>query len=371
MAEEKKPNVLVLGGCGFIGRNFVKFLVDNKLAENIRVVDKSLPAISNLNAEHKKAFEEKNVQFVQGDLTRDDHVAKAFKDQKFEYVINLCGETRFGLMEEEYKKKCLESAVKCGKAAIEHKVKKFVDVSTGQIYEPDPKHPVGEDGKIAPWTILAKYRLEAEKELQKLAGLPLVILRPAYVYGPGDLTSITPRIVCAAVYQDRKEKMKFLWEKTLKLNTVHVLDVCAALWHTATKSAAGSIFNLADESDADQGVINGYLGEIFGIKVGFLGSMLSQLAGLKLSAVAEEANDKHVPGWTELCRKHKITNTPLSPYIDVELLKNNGMSINGGKIVKDGFKYKYPKVTKEALQSVVESFIAQGIFPPVLQKPAA
>jgi nucleoside-diphosphate-sugar epimerase len=366
-AEEKKPNVLVLGGCGFIGRNFVKFLVDNKLAESIRVVDKNLPAIAYLSAEHKKAFDEKSVQFIQGDLTRDDHVAKAYKDVKFDYVINLCGETRFGLMEEEYKKKCLESAVKCAKAAVENKVKKFVEVSTGQIYEPGDR-PVGEEGKMGPWTVLAKYRLEAEKELAKIAGLPLVIVRPAYVYGPGDLTSITPRIVCAAVYQDRKEKMKFLWEKTLKLNTVHVLDVCAALWHCATKSSAGAVYNLADESGADQGTVNGFLGEIFGIEIGFMGSMVSQLAKLNLSAVAEEANDKHVPGWTELCKKHNITNTPLSPYIDKELLKNNGMNIDGSAITRAGFRYAHPRLTKEALQAVVESYIAQGIFPPVLKR---
>jgi len=74
-AEEKKPHVLVLGGCGFIARNFVKYLVDKKLAETIRVVDKNLPAIAYLNPEHKRAFDEKTVQFVQGDLTRDDHVA--------------------------------------------------------------------------------------------------------------------------------------------------------------------------------------------------------------------------------------------------------------------------------------------------------
>jgi len=361
--------VLVLGGCGFIGRNFVKFLVDNKLAETIRVVDKNLPAIAYLNAEHKKAFDEKTVQFVQGDLTRDDHVAKDYKDVKFDYVFNCCGETRFGLMEDEYKKKCLESAVKCAKAAVEHKVQKFVEVSTAQIYEPDPKHAAVEDAKTGPWTVLAKYRLEAEKELLKLEGLPLVILRPAFVYGPGDLTSITPRIVCAAVYQDRKEKMKFLWEKTLKLNTVHVLDVCAAMWHVATKSAKGSIYNLADESSADQGMVNGHLGEIFGIEISFYGSMLSNVAKMNLSAVAEDANDKHVPGWTELCKKHNITNTPLSPYIDKELLKNNGLHVDGSKITKDGFKYKYPKLTKEALQAVVEAFIAQGVFPGVLKKP--
>jgi nucleoside-diphosphate-sugar epimerase len=367
-AEAKKPNVLVLGGCGFIGRNFVQYLVDNKLAEIIRVCDKNLPATSYLAAEHKRAFDEKNVQFVQADLTRDDHVARAFKDVKFDYVVNLCGETRFGMAEEEYKKKSLEPAVKVGKAAAEAKVTKFVELSTAQIYEPDAKRPAPEDAKVAPWTILAKYRYEAEKALQKIEGLPLVILRPALVYGLGDLTSISPRMVCAAVYQDRKEKMKFLWDRTLKLNTVHVEDVCAAIWFACTTAAVGSIYNLADGSNADQGMVNGFLGEIFGIEVGFLGAMLSGVAAkMALDSIAEEANEKHVPGWTKLCQAHRILNTPLSAYIDKELLKNNSLCVDGSAITAAGFRYRHPALTKEALLTIVQKLIAQEAFPPVLR----
>jgi len=266
------------------------------------------------------------------------------------------------------KKKCLEPAQLAGKIAAEVKVEKFVEVSTAQIYSPDKK-PSSEDGKLAPWTVLAKYRLDAEEELKKVSGLPLVILRPVTVYGPGDMTGITPRIVCAAVYQDKKEKMKFLWDKDLKLNSVHVLDVCGTIWAALTKAKSGSVYNVADQSDLDQGTLNGLLGQVFGIKVDFLGSMLSNLAKMQLSAVAEDANDKHVPGWTKLCQKHKILNTPLSPYIDKELLSNNNLCVDGTKILKDlDYKYVHPKFTKELIQAVVENYVAQGVFPPVIGK---
>jgi len=303
-------------------------------------------------------------------LTRDDHVARAFKEIKFDYVVNLCGETRFGMAEEEYKKKSLEPAVKVAKVAAEAKVTKFIELSTAQIYEPDGKRAAPEDAKLAPWTTLAKYRLEAEKALQKIEGLPLVVLRPAYVYGLGDLTAIAPRIVCSAVYQDRKEKMKFLWDKTMKLNTVHVEDVCSAIWWSCTTARVGSVFNLADGSNADQGMVNGFLGEIFGIEVGFMGAMLSGVAAkISLDSVAEEANDKHVPGWAKLCQAHGIINTPLSAYIDKELLKNNSLCVDGSAITAAGFRYRHPALTKEALQAIVEKSIAQGIFPPVLPVP--
>jgi len=115
---EGKANVLILGGCGFIGRHLVKYLVDNKLASHIRVADKALPGTSYLSEEHKAAFDQKNiVEFKHSDVTKDDHVARLFKDVKYNYVVNLCGETRFGLTEQDYKAKCADTAAKCAAAA--------------------------------------------------------------------------------------------------------------------------------------------------------------------------------------------------------------------------------------------------------------
>jgi len=58
-----------------------------------------------------------------------------------------------------------------------------------------------------------------------------------------------PRMACAAVYQVNKKKMEFLWGEKLRINTVHVLDVCQAMWVAATELKPGTVYNLADESD--------------------------------------------------------------------------------------------------------------------------
>jgi len=354
----------LLGGTGFIGRNLVEYLITNKLASAITVADKAMPATSYLNKAHKKLFASDIVTFKQSDLAKDDHVARVFKDKKFDYVINLCGETRFGLTEHDYKIRCEQPAVKCSKAALDNGSKKYVEVSTAQVYSPN-KSAADEEAKLEPWTIQAKYRLAAEEAVQKVKDLPWVILRPAICYGVGDLTGLSPRATCAAVYQKTQKKMEFLWSKDLGMNTVHVSDVCAAIWAACTELEPGTIYNVADPCDTTQGNINDVLGELFNIKTGFKGQALSKMASLQLGAAADYVNDLHVPEWTRMCQEAKIMNTPLTPYIDKELLYCNHLKINGEKITKDSsFTYQV-KFGKDSVKEQIDAFIEQKIFPPV------
>lgn len=356
--------VLVLGGVGFIGRNLVKYLVDNKLASKIRVVDKVLPATAYFNKAIQEAFENPIVEFKQGNLSSAAGIAKHF-DQKWNYVINLAAETKFGQTEEVYQEKIYDLSVNCGKEAAKHKVDKFIEVSTAQVYDPDKK-PSKEDAKTKPWTLLAKYKLKAEEELKKIPDLNLVIVRPSTVYGPADVGGVAPRLIIAAVYTELKEKMTFLWTGDLKLNTVHVHDVCRALWFLCEKGENGSTYNLSDNNDTDQKKINNFLESIFKIKTDFAGTALSQMAKLNLKSVTEDVNDKHLKPWSDLCKKHGISNTPLTPYLDQELLYNNHLSVDGSKITGLKFAYERPEMKEEYLRESLNYFLEQGLFPEIV-----
>jgi len=357
----------VLGGLGFIGRNFVEFLVDHNLVGKIRVADKVLPDLAGLTEKQMKLFKGDSavIEFKQANLAREVMVNKVFEQEnyKFDFVFNLAGETKYSQTEEVYKENIIDVSVTCGKAAAKAGVKRFIEVSTSQVYSGDKK-PSAEDSKPKPWTKLAKAKLDAEEELRKIQGLNLIIVRPAVVYGPGDILGITPRIITAAVYKHLGETMEFLWDKELKMHTVHVEDVCAALWHLTSHGENGEIFNLADTGDTDQGSINKLLESIFGIKTGFMGTIKSKLAtSVAMKTVAETANEKHLKPWSDLCKAKSITNTPLTPYLDEELLYNNAYSVDGTKITKSGFEYKHPELKEETLRQTIKGFIALGYFP--------
>jgi len=242
--------VLILGGCGFIGRNLVDFLKEQGVAKKVRVADKSMPDLAGLSEAQRELYKSDFVDYVQANLSNPRMIEKAFKEDfgPWDVIVNLASETKYSQSEEVYKENIIDVAEKCAAEAKKHTFKCWVEISTAQVYDAGKK-PSNESSKIKPWTKMAAAKLEAEKKITA-AGIPYVVLRTAVVYGPGDIFGITPRIVCAATYTKTGEKMEFLWDKDLKVNTVHVSDVVRAIWHVANNSdCKGKVYNLADKNN--------------------------------------------------------------------------------------------------------------------------
>jgi len=356
---------------GFIGRNFVTYIVENELASEIRVVDKVLLTTTSLNARQKAAFSK--VEVLQRDLAVPTTIPLVYArggENSYDYVFNLAAETKYSQNETVYQERIYGLSCRNAEEAAKRKVKVFVEVSTAEIYKND-KNPSKEDDKIKPWTIAAEYKHKAEEKIKTIDGLNLVILRPALVYGPGATMGLAPRLVCGRIYQFIKEEMKFLWSKDLKINTVHVNDVCRALWFIATwyqennKAGKGPItYNLADLGNTDQDKVRKHIGTIFGIKTGFHSAAICTMAQLNFDSAVEEINDKHMRPWTVLLRNNKIRNTPLSPYLDKEVLFNNALSVDGRRITAEtGFQYEVPHITDEKLQEMIDDYINLGLWP--------
>ncbi|KAI9219274.1 NAD-dependent epimerase/dehydratase [Blastocladiella britannica] len=361
--------ILVLGGIGFIGRNFVASLLSKGVpAGDIRVVDKCIPATAWLSESHKAAIDQ--VEFRQANLVNPASIEKAFArddGKPWDAVVNLAAETKYSQSESVYEEKIVLLSVHCAKEAAKQKAGVFIEVSTAQVYDGEKK-AWDESGKIKPWTGIAKAKAKAEDELKKIAGLNLIIVRPAIVYGPGDIQGITPRLICGHVYRHLKQEMKLLWTKDLRINTVHVDDVSGALYalaeHYKDKPANAEVYNLADKQDTDQETINTHIRAIFGIETGFQGSIISQFAKLNLDSVVEDVNDAHMGPWSELLKSSSIANSPLTPYLDQELLYNNHLQIVGNKIESvPGFTYTVPNVTEAKVREVVDGYKQQGIWP--------
>jgi len=182
------------------------------------------------------------------------------------------------------------------------------------------------------------------------------------------MNGLMPRIICGATYTYSKDKMDLLWTADMRINTVHVTDVAKATLLLLQKGEVGKTWNLCDKFDTNQGKFNSFLEDLFGIKTGYLGSIISNLAQLKLEYAAKTANENHMGPWNEMTENAGIKFTPLSPYLDKELLTNNPVFIDGSAIESLGFKYSNPDITKELLQEEIKYFVDQKIFPVIDKK---
>jgi len=337
-------------------------LFEKNLVSKIRVADKAIPALAGLSDVQKEIYSK--IECKQVNLSRPQTIGKVFDDDApFDFVFNLAGETKYSQADVVYQENIIDVSVTSATEAAKRRVKMFIEVSTAQIYDSGTKARK-EDAKIKPWTGIAKAKAKAEELLKGINGLNLIIVRPATIYGPGDLTGLTPRLITAAVYKSLGEKMEFLWDKDLACNTVHVYDVAAALWHLATNGKPGTVYNIADSCGTTQGSICPILESLFGIKTGFMGNMKSKVAtSMAMKMVAETANEKHLTPWSELCKQHKISTTQLTPYLDEELLYDNPLSIDGTAICSTGFKYTHPQVTQELVRESLNYHIKNGSFP--------
>ncbi|KAF1949426.1 NAD dependent epimerase/dehydratase family protein-like protein [Byssothecium circinans] len=372
-ATGEKPAVLIIGGLGYTGQFLAKYIHDNDLASELRVVDKHLPELAWLASEVKEVITKE--RFVQADASRQQSFPRIFNranGKEFDYVFNCGGETRYSQDDEVYKMRSYGLSMAMGKESAKRKVKCYVECSTGMVYKPDA-NPRKETDKLKPWCKLAKWKLQAEDDLAKVEGLNLMVMRMAHVYGPYTRKFLSTMLCMARVYQYLGKEMRYLWKEDLRTNTVHVDDVVMALWTGAEWYVQGTqlprkptpIFNIVDHGNTSQGVTSRLMKETFNIPTGFYGTLISAFARLNLNHVVDEVNDETLDPWADLQAKAGISkSTPLSPFMESELLRDTDLSLNGSLFEKEtGFKYKHEKLTKEGVEEVIESYKRMGWWP--------
>ena len=392
---------------GYIGRFLAKYIHTHSLCSTVRLVDKVLPQLAHLAPEFTDPCHPS--LFLQADASREASMSRIFdrpdgSTQPWDYVFNLGGETAMSQTPEVYKLRSLALSVTLGREAARRGVKAFVEASTGMVYAPS-RTPRKETDKLKPWLKLAKCQLEAEEALSKIPGLNLVILRLAHVYGEYDAGFVAKALCLARVYQEQARELKWLWTEDLRINTVHVEDVVRALWKAAEWRAENStippdaagprspnssrrgsviaslsassadqagptpnipIFNIVDHGNTSQGTLAGIISQVFGIKTGFQGSLISQFAKMHLESVVYDLNEDILQPWADMLSKKGITRPgPLSPFLEKELLKDTDLSLNGGLFERvTGFEYvRGQGLTREGVEEMVGSYGRMGWWP--------
>lgn len=203
--ELKNKNILITGGCGFIGSEVVKQL--SKLDANITIIDN----LSSGKEEYVKELP--NVRLIISDLLDLENVKKSVQNQ--DYVIHLAA-LPFIPDSYYYPMKFFDVNVNATIGLVletikEKKVKRFVHISSSEVYGSARIIPMAEDHPTVPQSTYAVSKLAGERvvySMHKEHDLPAVIIRPFNSFGP-NITQpyIIPEIINQLINNDREIKL--------------------------------------------------------------------------------------------------------------------------------------------------------------------
>lgn len=182
-------NILVTGGAGFIGSNFINHILSKRDDWNIINLDKLTYAgnLENL----KPSEDKKNYHFVKGDITNSELVDYLFTKYSIKYVINFAAEShvdRSILGSQVFYSTNVIGTNVLLEASKRFGVEKFLQISTDEVYG-----SLGNEGLFTEKTPLSPNSpyssSKAAADMMAMAfyhtyGLPVVITRCSNNYGP-------------------------------------------------------------------------------------------------------------------------------------------------------------------------------------------
>ncbi|MGB5895216.1 MAG: dTDP-glucose 4,6-dehydratase, partial [Ignavibacteriaceae bacterium] len=182
-------NVLVTGGAGFIGSNFINYILDERDDYNIINLDKLTYAgnLENLVFSESK----KNYHFIKGDIINAELVNYLFQRFDIRYVINFAAEShvdRSILGSEVFFRSNVLGTNILLEASRKFEVEKFLQVSTDEVYGSlDSKGLFTEETPLHPNSPYSASKASADMmvlSFHHTYGLPVVITRCSNNYGP-------------------------------------------------------------------------------------------------------------------------------------------------------------------------------------------
>lgn len=235
-----KKNILITGGCGFIGSNLASFLVQNNF-KIIVIDDLSIGKIKNLK-------KDRNIKFLRKDIVYINDIKNIPK--KIECVIHLAAKAEILISkkkEQRYFKDNVVGLQQVLNFCANKKVNKIIFASSASVYGDTRNKKVNENFVLNPKHFYAYTKYIGEKMLQSycdINNIKYVILRFFNIYGPKS-NAVVAKFISQklqnkkiTIYGNGKQKRDFL----------HINDLNAAILKSIKKLRKSDIFNLGSSN---------------------------------------------------------------------------------------------------------------------------
>jgi dTDP-glucose 4,6-dehydratase len=246
--------LLVTGGCGFIGSNFIRYVLEHYQPEMITNLDAltyagSLESTADFLPEFGDRYE-----FVRSDITDFARVDEVLSNHSYFAVVNFAAESHVDRSiesPENFIQTNIVGASNLLDAARRHGVKRFVQISTDEVYG-----SLGETGRFteqSPINPSSPYSAsKAAADLLALAahktyGQDVVVTRCSNNYGPYQFPEkLLPVAILRAV---AGQPIPVYGDGLNVRDWIHVEDHCAAVFDVLMQGRAGEVYNVGADSE--------------------------------------------------------------------------------------------------------------------------
>lgn len=224
---------LVTGGNGFIGLNLVESLALDGI--DVRVLDRKTDGLEKLKVK---------IEIINNDLSDMRSLHKLLDG--VEIVYHLAAEhLAVSAPDQNYVNTNVGGTDNLLKASLLAGVKRFVHCSTSGVHGHISEPPADESYPFNPTNIYEKTKLEGEKHALTFCnetGLPVTVIRPAYVYGPGD-----PRII-KMIQMIKNKKFLMVGDGSNLRHPIYIGDLIKSFkLCTRTDKSIGQVYIIAGE----------------------------------------------------------------------------------------------------------------------------
>lgn len=246
-------NVLVTGGAGFIGSNFVFHMLEKH--QDYRVV--CLDALTGNLSTLEPVMNDGKFRFVKGDITDRKFIEKLFEEEKFDYVVNFAAESHVDRSIEDpgifLKTNILGTQVLMD-AARKYGIRRFHQVSTDEVYGDLPlDRPDLFFTENTPIHTSSPYSAsKASADLLVLAynrtfKLPVTISRCSNNYGPYHFPEkLIPLMISRAL---NDESLPVYGKGENVRDWLYVADHCTAIDLILHNGKDGEVYNIGGHNE--------------------------------------------------------------------------------------------------------------------------
>lgn len=237
------PKLLVTGGAGFIGSAFVRLAVEQ--GYKVAIIDKLTYAGDKIRL--KSVI--KHVDFHKADIVNNQKVDLIFNAYRPDAVIHFAAEThvdRSILNAKPFLETNITGTFNLITAAEKYNVKRFIHISTDEVYGEITKGAFTETSPLKPNNPYSASKASADLLVQSFIRthqLPGIIIRPCNNYGPWQYPEkFIPVILYKAIHS---QQIPIYGKGTNIREWLYVSDCANAILTIFKKGSVGEIYNIS------------------------------------------------------------------------------------------------------------------------------